>query len=162
MRNNTYILYVKAMLAALLLSPFLLACSEDEGGGEQVTGDGYATLVVSIQAERTSEPVGTRAAGDPTETEEEENIYERQIEHWWVLIYNDEGFVDYLSDTKGSTATTPSGDDSQFSTSIELPIGTYRLYGFANLGSLNETDLITNLQNGTPVPNPIPMNKAAP
>lgn len=149
MRNNTYILYVKAMLAALLLSPFLLACSEDEGGGEQVTGDGYATLVVSIQAERTSEPVGTRAAGDPTETEEEENIYERQIEHWWVLIYNDEGFVDYLSDTKGSTATTPSGDDSQFSTSIELPIGTYRLYGFANLGSLNETDLITNLQNGT-------------
>lgn len=149
MRNNTYILYVKALLAALLLSPILLACSEDEGGGEQVTGDGYATLVVSIQAERTSEPVGTRAAGDPTETEEEENIYERQIEHWWVLIYNDEGFVDYLSDTKGSTATTPSGDDSQFSTSIELPIGTYRLYGFANLGSLNETDLITNLQNGT-------------
>ena len=126
----------------------LPGCSDEEGGGTTPTGDGLATLVVSLQAENSSEPVGTRAAGDPTETEEEENNYERQIEHWWVLIYNDEGFVDYLSDTN-SPATTPSGDDSEFSTSIELPIGSYRLYGFANLGTLEDTDLISSLTNGS-------------
>lgn len=139
----------KNAAACLLAALMFPGCSDDEGGGTTPTGDGLATLVVTLQAENSSEPVGTRAAGDPTETEEEENDYERQIEHWWVLIYNNEGFVDYLSDTKGSTATTPEDDDSRFSTSIELPVGTYRLYGFANLGNLNETDLITNLQNGS-------------
>lgn len=152
MRNYTYILYVKAMLAALLLSPFLLACSDGEGGGPGKEDGGYATLVVSLQAESSSEPVGTRAQEDLTEDESSqyEEDYERKIENWWVLIYNDEGFVDYLSNTKGSTASTPTGDDSRFSTSIELPIGTYRLYGFANLNSLEDgTNLISNLEGGS-------------
>ena len=141
--------HMAAVASALLLALSVLpACSDDEGGGPGEE-EGFATLVVSLQASSNSEPIGTRAAGDPTETEEEENDYEREIENWWVLIYNNDGFVDYLSNQKQSSATTPAGDDSKFSTSIKLPVGAYRLYGFANLNSVNgEDEFLQQLEGG--------------
>ena len=141
--------HMAAVASALLLALSVLpACSDDEGGGPGEE-EGFATLVVSLQASSNSEPIGTRAAGDPTETEEEENDYERKIENWWVLIYNNDGFVDYLSNRKQSSATTPAGDDSEFSTSIKLPVGAYRLYGFANLNSVNDADeFLQQLEGG--------------
>ncbi len=141
--------HMAAVASALLLALSVLpACSDDEGGGPGEE-EGFATLVVSLQASSNSEPIGTRAAGDPTETEEEENDYERKIENWWVLIYNNDGFVDYLSNRKQSSATTPAGDDSKFSTSIKLPVGAYRLYGFANLNSVNGADeFLQQLEGG--------------
>ena len=140
--------HMAAVASALLLALSVLpACSDDEGGGPGEE-EGFATLVVSLQASSNSEPIGTRAAGDPTVTEEEENDYERKIENWWVLIYNNDGFVDYLSNRKQSSATTPSGDDSEFSTSIKLPVGAYRLYGFANLNSVNDADEFLQLLEG--------------
>lgn len=141
--------HMAAVASALLLALSVLpACSDDEGGGPGEE-EGFATLVVSLQASSNSEPIGTRAAGDPTKTEEEENDYERKIENWWVLIYNNDGFVDYLSNRKQSSATTPAGDDSEFSTSIKLPVGAYRLYGFANLNSVNDADeFLQQLEGG--------------
>ena len=146
--KDTYKHMVAVASALLLALSVLPACSDDEGGGPGEE-EGFATLVVSLQASSNSEPIGTRAAGDPTETEEEENDYERKIENWWVLIYNNDGFVDYLSNRKQSSATTPTGDDSEFSTSIKLPVGAYRLYGFANLNSVNDADeFLQQLEGG--------------
>lgn len=146
--KDTYKHMVAVASALLLALSVLPACSDDEGGGPGEE-EGFATLVVSLQASSNSEPIGTRAAGDPTETEEEENDYEREIENWWVLIYNNDGFVDYLSNRKQSSATTPAGDDSKFSTSIKLPVGAYRLYGFANLNSVNDADeFLQQLERG--------------
>ena len=65
--------HMAAVASALLLALSVLpACSDDEGGGPGEE-EGFATLVVSLQASSNSEPIGTRAAGDPNETEEEEN-----------------------------------------------------------------------------------------
>lgn len=142
----------KNAAACLLAALMFPGCSDDEGGGTTPTGDGLATLVVTLQAENSSEPVGTRAEGNPSEDTDgtHEDDYERKIENWWVLIYDEAGtFIDYLSNKKNSPASEPSGEDSQFTTSIELPIGKYRLYGFANLNSLIEADeLIKSIESG--------------
>lgn len=142
----------KNAAACLLAALMFPGCSDDEGGGTTPTGDGLATLVVTLQAENSSEPVGTRAEGNPSEDTDgtHEDDYERKIENWWVLIYDEAGtFIDYLSNNKNSPASEPSGEDSQFTTSIELPIGKYRLYGFANLNSLIEADeLIKSIESG--------------
>ena len=125
----------------------LPGCSDEEGGGTITPEDGYATLAISFYSVNSSEPVGTRAPGDPEREEEEENDYERRIDDWWVLVYNSEGsFVDYLSNTKNSEASEPVGEDSRFTTYIELPVGTYHLYGFANLNTLEDaTTLLADI-----------------
>ena len=133
----------KTAAACLMAAVMLPGCSDEEGGGTVTPEDGYATLAISFYSVNSSEPVGTRAPGDPEDTVEEENDYERRIDDWWVLIYNSEGsFVDYLSNTKNSEASEPVGDDSRFTTYIELPVGTYHLYGFANLNTLEGADAL--------------------
>ena len=129
----------------------LPGCSDEEGGGTVTPEDGYATLAISFYSVNSSEPVGTRVPGDPENTVEEENDYERRIDDWWVLIYNSEGsFVDYLSNTKNSEASEPVGDDSRFTTYIELPVGTYHLYGFANLNTLEGAEtLLADIEEWT-------------
>lgn len=121
----------------------LPGCSDEEGGGTITPEDGYATLAISFYSVNSSEPVGTRAPGDPEDTVEEENDYERRIDDWWVLVYNSEGsLVDYLSNTKNSEASEPVGEDSRFTTYIKLPVGTYHLYGFANLNTLEGAETL--------------------
>lgn len=141
----------KTAAACLMAAVMLPGCSDEEGGGTVTPEDGYATLAISFYSVNSSEPVGTRAPGDPEDTVEEENDYERWIDDWWVLIYNSEGtFVDYLSNTKNSEASEPVGEDSRFTTYIELPVGTYHLYGFANLNTLEEAEtLLADIEEWT-------------
>ena len=141
----------KTAAACLMAAVMLPGCSDEEGGGTVTPEDGYATLAISFYSVNSSEPVGTRVPGDPENTVEEENDYERRIDDWWVLIYNSEGsFVDYLSNTKNSEASEPVGDDSRFTTYIELPVGTYHLYGFANLNTLEGAEtLLADIEEWT-------------
>ena len=144
----------KTAAACLMAAVMLPGCSDEEGGGTTPTGDGLATLVVSLQAENSSEPVGTRAEDSDFEDldEEPDDAYERKIENWWVVIFNGEGqYEDYLSNTKeGTSYDGPTGERSDITTSIKLPIGTYSLYAFANLRSLaNGQEIINEIKNGS-------------
>lgn len=145
MRNNTYILYVKALLAALLLSPILLACSEDSDG-PVVEEAKYATMVISLGSLDNSTPAYTRAT---VETGENDTDYERYIDDWWVVIMHEDTVDRVLSNTLGNTATALGGDDNHHGVEVELLIGeTYQFYAFANLPETN-ADYLNGLEEGS-------------
>ena len=135
MRNNTYILYVKAMLAALLLSPILLACSEDSDG-PVVEEAKYATMVISLGSLDNSTPAYTRAEAIDDKAD---NEYERYIEHWWLVILHNNAVVNVLSDEWNDPYTHIGGDQNEHQVELELPINeVYEFYAFANLPEKNQ------------------------
>lgn len=138
MRTNTYILYAKATLAALLLSPILLACSDGEGGGPGEEEGKLYTLTIALSSASSSTPT--------TKAVEDDDAYERRLEKWWVLVYGtDGGFIDYVSNTTYNSTD----DDSRTSAEVQLPEGTYLLYAFANLSTLTDGNtLINKIENG--------------
>lgn len=149
MRTNTYILYAKATLAALLSAPLLLACSEDKGGEVLPEEETLYKLTISLQSSNNYAPVTKSESWD---WQEEEDAYERAIEDCWIVIYDD-------ADQWVTTATASNlNDDTQNdaihatevgSVTVELPVGQYTCYAFANLESLAEpTTLINQLETG--------------
>lgn len=150
MRNNTYILYVKATLAALLLAPFLLACSEDSDG-PVVEEAKYARLVISLGSLDNSTPAYTRANDIDPDDDGFDTEYERKIDDWWVVVVNSDGNVyTVLSNTKNNTAVVDDADEQNRHTiSVELLIGErYTFYAFANLRSLEGGDKLVEKING--------------
>lgn len=142
MRNKRYNpIQATAVALALLLLSFLPACSDDDGGnGPDLPDNQLYTLTIHLQPSAPYTPV-TKAADD-----EQDNAYERHLEHWWLLVYGQdpetqqEGLIEVVSDK--TYQTNPSGDDSETAVELKLPIGTYRLYALANLNSLNNADAL--------------------
>ena len=167
MRTNTYILYAKATLAALLLSPILLACSEDEGGGPSEEDGKLYTVTLSLNPSSNGSSISTRADNpywgvDDNATLEE---YERHINDCVVAVFDSNGdwygYMGYnISDIETSVSATQNGimtitnagtdadldndgkNDAKLagSATIEIPAGKYTFFAFANLKSLNTTD----------------------
>ncbi|MFS2526849.1 hypothetical protein [Parabacteroides distasonis] len=150
MRNKRYNpIQATAVALALLLLSFLPACSDDDGGnGPDLPDNQLYTLTIHLQPSAPHTPV-TKAEGD-----EQDNTYERRLEHWWLLVYGpdpetkQEGLIEVVSDE--TYTANPTGDDSETDVEVELPIGTYRLYALANLNSLKEeNELIEEIKNKT-------------
>ena len=139
MRTNTYILYAKATLAALLSAPLLLACSDGEGGGPGEEEGKLYTLTIALNASSNYAPV-TKA--DAPEWANEANVYERKIEECWVVLFNTEGTCVASVNTDDDDFISDGAEDNNeqlvSQTSVELPAGTYTGYAFANLDNLTE------------------------
>ena len=142
--------------AALLFAALLLpACSDDDGGTTVTSGDGYATLVVTIGS-RDAATATTRATEDETVTEEEDDDYERTVQHWWLVVERESDDGSFVVDREvisssnywnldGVTATTPSGEDSEWQVGLTVEIGqTYKFYALANLDYLANGEEIVN------------------
>lgn len=149
MRTNTYILYAKATLAALLSAPLLLACSEDKGEEVLPEEETLYKLTISLQSSNNYAPVTKSESWD---WQEEEDAYERAIDDCCIVIYDD---ADQWVTT--ATASNLSGDTQNEaiyatevgSVTVELPVGEYSCYAFANLKNLDEpTTLINQLETG--------------
>lgn len=144
MRNKRYNpIQAMAVALALLLLSLLSACSDDDGGnGPDLPDNQLYTLTIHLQPSAPYTPV-TKAAGD-----EQDNAYERRLEHWWLLVYGpdpetkQEGLIEVVSDE--TYQANPTGDDSETAVELKLPIGTYRLYALANLNSLNDAGALIN------------------
>lgn len=121
-----------AVALALLLTSLLPSCSDDDSNSPDLPEDKLYTLTIQLQPSSSYTPV-TKA-----EIYEPDNEYERRLEHWWLLIYGNEGLIEMVSD-KTYTAY-PSGENSETAVELKLPIGRYRLYALANLNSLQKGD----------------------
>ena len=155
MRNNTYILYVKATLAALLLAPLLWAlpaCSDNKG--EEVLPqeeERLYKLTISLQSSNNYAPV-TKAGSESWEWAKEEDAYERAIEDCWIVIYDDADqwvATATASNLKGDTQNDALNATEVGTVTVELPVGQYTCYAFANLNNLSDgSEIIKQLEEG--------------
>lgn len=92
MSMNTYILYAKATLAALLAAPLLWACSEEEVPDPQLyTPEGVPFAYVSIGFSTGMNPVTkaeTPTGGEGGDGDEKGQVYENQINNIHLFFYN--------------------------------------------------------------------------
>lgn len=94
MRTNTYLLYVKATLAALMAAPLLWACSEEAVPDPQLyTPEGVPFAYVSIGFSTGMNPVTKAEEEDPTggeggDGDEKGQDYENQIKNIHLFFYN--------------------------------------------------------------------------
>lgn len=92
MRTNTYLLYVKATLAALMAAPLLWACSEEEVPDPQLyTPEGVPFAYVSIGFSTGMNPVTkaeTPTGGEGGDGDEKGQDYENQIKNIHLFFYN--------------------------------------------------------------------------
>lgn len=137
MSMNTYILYAKATLAALLSAPFFLACSDGEGGGPGEEEGKLYTLTIALNTSTNYTPV-TKA--DPPAWADEVNEYERKIEKCWVVLFDSQNNCVASVNTDNFIPDGAESDNEQLvsQTTVQLPVGTYTGYAFANLGNLAE------------------------
>lgn len=134
-----------AVALTLLLSFFMPACSEGESGGPDIPEVKNAQLTIHLASSQNARPV-TKADGNMEEKDDES--YERQIETCWVAIFNEEGTWMATASTTDFTINHID-EDSRSTATVELPVGTYTGYAFANLGSLTEgSTLISALESG--------------
>lgn len=163
MRTNTYILYAKATLAALMAAPLLWAlpaCSDNKG--EEVLPEEEERLyTVTLSLNPSTRGAVTRADEPYWGTDPELERYERYIDNCVVAIFQGGEWVASLSSGVGGEITidnsgtvTTDNSTSVGTASVELPAGTYTFYAFANLTSLNigeetaGTTLINELVTG--------------
>lgn len=139
MRNKIYT-YAKAVVASLLLSFFLPACSDGEGGTPEIPEGKLAQVTISIAALDESTPAYTKAENPPVtsqdpDQENEDTTYERRIKDWWVVILDGEKKVyEVITNDPNSSNTDP---DSETTARVELPVGqTFTFYAFANLNDV--------------------------
>ncbi len=134
-----------AVALTLLLSFFMPACSDGESGGPDIPEVKNAQLTIHLASSQNARPV-TKA--DNNMTEESDEAYERQIETCWVVIFNEEGTWMATASTTNFTINHID-EDSRSTATVELPVGTYTGYAFANLGNLTEGNtLISALESG--------------
>lgn len=160
MKHYTYILYNKAAAVAFTLLLLLLSpsCSKESGSGTPDLPDEpqLCTVTISLQGLDRMNPA-TRAEGDTNDEvpgtgwEEEEEQYERKMEKWVVVAYDEEGeYAGHLANTG-----TVNDDDNKYEISfqMELPEGTYTFFAFANWSSLEEITIgnksITSINDDT-------------
>lgn len=152
MSMNTYILYAKATLAALMAAPLLWAlpaCSDNKGE-EVLPQEEERLYTVTLSLNPSSRGATTKANPDwAIDTEDEVlEAFERHIKDCVVAIFQNGNWVQSLSTgVSGGTSDditinndnpTHEGNSTKVGTaSIELPAGTYTFYAFANLTSLD-------------------------
>lgn len=145
MKINHYINNRIAAAMMLLLSLFFLPACSNEEDVPVVEPEQLYTVTLSLQSSDNYKPE-TKAES----WEKEEDAYERRVDQCWVVIYNEQGYVATVT-ANNLNGNTQVGNATQVGTmSVELPVGMYRCYAFANLNSLNDPDnIITGLNSGT-------------
>lgn len=132
----------KALARVIMLSSVFVvgACSSDEVN--DVTDEGQlAELVISIGSKDNALPV-TRAGV------EEEFPYERKIEECWVVLFDSKGDW-FMTVTTDKFNIDNKNMDSRSEATVEIPLGTYTGYAFANLHNLDNGATLTEaLENG--------------
>ncbi|WP_455624210.1 FimB/Mfa2 family fimbrial subunit [Parabacteroides sp.] len=161
MRNNIYT-YTKAVVASLLLSFFLPACSDNEGGTPEIPEAKMAQLTISLSSLDNSAPAYTKAldekgyiVSDIIEDSRDDNAYEHRIAKWWIVVMKqipDETskkvyqFDRLVSNSPTADNTHP---DSETQVRLELEVGqTYKFYAFANLEGLEKGNEVKNWIEG--------------
>lgn len=138
--QNTHLLGKAAAFGLLLSLLFWGVACEKEVADVEVPEPEYATLVISLGSMDNAIPI-TRAS-------EEEFPYERKIEKCWVVLFdsNNDWFMTVTTDK----FTIDNNDiDSRSEATVEVPLGTYTGYAFANLHNLdNGTALTDALEKG--------------
>ena len=137
---------------ALLSAPLLWAlpaCSDNKGEEVLPEEETLYKLTISLQSSNNYAPVTKSESWD---WQEEEDAYERAIDDCCIVIYDD-------ADQWVTTATASNlNDDTQNdaihatevgSVTVELPVGQYSCYAFANLENLSSgTEIIEQLEGG--------------
>lgn len=139
--QNTHLLGKAAAFGLLLSLLFWVAACEKGEADVEVSESGYATLVISLGSIDNTSSV-TRAG------EEEEFPYERKIEECWVVLFdsNNDWFMTVTTDEFN---INNDNTDSRSEATVEVPLGTYTGYAFANLDNLDNGDELTDaLENG--------------
>ncbi|WP_455633262.1 FimB/Mfa2 family fimbrial subunit [Parabacteroides sp.] len=161
MRNNIYT-YTKAVVASLLLSFFLPACSDNEGGTPEIPEAKMAQLTISLSSLNNSAPAYTKAldkdgyiVSDIIDDDRPDNAYEHRIAKWWIVVMKqipDEAnkkvyqFDRLVSNSPTADNTHP---DSETQVRLELEVGqTYKFYAFANLEGLKNGNEVKNWIEG--------------
>lgn len=149
MKNKLY-KTAKAVVPSLLLLLFLLpACSDESGSTPDIPETMYAKLTITLGSADNARPSYTKAETVEPSVEEDD-IHERYIKHWWIVVLKD-GKVDrVVSDKTGGQASTNPNPDSETNVELDLIINeTYTFYAFANLDDLGTgADYISNLAEG--------------
>lgn len=152
MKNKLY-KTAKAVAPSLLILLFLLpACSDESSNTPDIPETKYAKLTITLGSADSAEPSYTKAETVQPDVEEED-IHERYIEDWWIVVLKD-GKVDRVisDETEGIESTNPA-DDSETNVELDLIVNdTYTFYAFANLDDLaTGADYISSLKSGDPL-----------
>lgn len=138
-----------ALFSSLLLLA-LPACSDEEGGGEVLPVEELYKLTISLQSSNNYAP--STKAEETWNWQQEEDEYERAIDDCWIVIYDSDGewvTTATASNLNGDTQNEAIHATEVGSVTVELPVGQYSCYAFANLGNLAEpTTLINQLETG--------------
>ncbi len=126
--QNTHLLGKAAAFGLLLSLLFWGVACEKEVADVEVPEPEYATLVISLGSMDNAIPI-TRAS------EEEEFPYERKIEECWVVLFDNNGDW-FMTITTDKFKINNNNIDSRSEATIEIPLGTYMGYAFANLHNL--------------------------
>lgn len=139
--QNTHLLGKAAAFGLLLSLLFWVAACEKGEADVEVSESGYATLVISLGSIDNTSSV-TRAG------EEEEFPYERKIEKCWVVLFDSEDNW-FMTVTTDKFTINNNDKDSRSEAAVDVPVGTYTGYAFANLNNLdNGATLTAALERG--------------
>ena len=146
-------LYQQAMAAAgwLLLLLLCVACS-DEGGnnGPEIPEIQYARVTISLGTADNATPAFTKAGEETTLPDIDDELYEREISDWWIVILDRQKNVyDVLSsELNDNWVATSNTADNEHEVGVDLVIGeSYSFYAFANLKGLSNNDAVTYLSS---------------
>ena len=138
------------MAAPLLWA--LPACSDNKG--EEVLPqeeERLYKLTISLQSSNNYAPV-TKAGSESWDWAKEENAYERAIEDCWIVIYDDDDqwvATATASDLNRNTQKDALNATEVGTVTVELPVGQYTCYAFANLNNLSDgSEIIKQLKEG--------------
>ena len=140
---------VAAVTAGLLLWLLLPACSDNSSAPDLPDDSKLCTVTISLQTSNSMHPV-TKAEDTPNWVEEEAD-YERNISKWLVVAYDANGdLAGYMAAGSGDIGLGTDDDSKTAVSQMELPVGAYIFYAFANLESLeNGGDLKSRIMTGT-------------
>lgn len=146
MRYDIYKKVVAMAVSGLLLLPSLLSCSDEQGGGPELPEEPQlCKVIISLQSPTGMRPATRAEGGDKNPGsgwEEEVEQYERKIEDWVVVAYDEDGkFAGLVSNKEGHTGDVDDTDNDyniSINNQLELPFGKYTFFAFANWESLDE------------------------
>ena len=135
----------------LLLLLLCVACS-DEGGnnGPEIPEIQYARVTISLGTADNATPAFTKAGEETTLPDIDDELYEREISDWWIVILDRQKNVyDVLSsELNDNWVATSNTADNEHEVGVDLVIGeSYSFYAFANLKGLSNNDAVTYLSS---------------
>ncbi len=135
MRRYTIYNLLTAVVSGLCLCGLFTACGEDRGGDFPDDDPNHCVVTITLRTSRSVRPPQTKAG--ETITWENDDEYERDITDWLVVAYDENADLAGYTSSNG-TWNSNNNDDSSTTVKMQLPLGKYSFYAFANLESLDE------------------------